>query len=333
MKTLLSKTGYWRKEKFRVRTDLIEFNKKIIVQKTPLGTKSKKILTDMKKTFIEFNNKMPKNVFLSKPLKSKGKTTDFEFNKGLMMEKMIEEALIQREFTQSSDLYFKGCEIILSLPSYKNKIKNEKNFVKFFNVEKKYHDLELDFLTPALTELTADHIIYNDRKYFIIDYEIFFDFPIPKEFTLFRYQFHLLNTLQQVIGVMSSPVFTLNTYLKDLYIPSIWDQKYKTDKNKKEFFLDLEKRKQEHLNWEKIDFDRFKNYEERVVDIRSFPKLTKSQVEAKNNSLLTLELESKIKEIEKYKTALNKIQSAKFYRLWQSYCRIRDNFFSIIRVK
>jgi len=332
MKILLSKTGYWRKEQFRVRTDLVEFNNKIVVQKIPLGIESKRILSDMEKTYIEFKNRMSKNVFLSKPIKTNSQSFSFEFNKGPMLEKMIEDALIKRDFAQSASLYFNGCKIVSSLPSYKNKVKNEKNFIKFFNIEKKYYDLELDFINPALTELTADHIIYNNGKYFIIDYEVFFDFPIPREFVLFRYQFHLLNTLQQVIGAISSQLFTLNTYLRDLYIPSIWDFKYKIDRSKKELFLDLEKRKQEHLNWEKIDFDRFRNYKEGVVDIRSFPRFTKSQAEAKFGSM-AFELENRVKEVKKYKTALNKIQSAKFYRLWQSYCRFRDNFFSIIKAK
>ena len=331
MKILLSKTGYWRKNTFRVKTDLIESNKKIIVQKTPLGIGSKKILCEMYKNHIYFKSKVQKNIFFSKPLKNVDGKFLFEFNKGPTLEKMIEDSLINRNFAKSSDLYFSGCKIISSLPSIKDKIKNQKKFIEFFKIESKYHNLELEFVKPALTELTADHFIISKGKYCIFDYEIFFDFPIPKDFILFRYQFHLLNTLQQVIGSLSSSNFELEGFLNDLYIPSIWLSKYRIDTDKKNIFLNMEGEKQNYLNWEKIDFDRFKNDNSNIIKTRIFPRLTRQQViesfgANSNNNTLSQELEIKIKEVETYKIILNKIQSAKFFRIWQSYCKIRDNF-------
>ena len=331
MKILLSKTGYWRKNIFRVKTDLIESDKKIIVQKTPLGIGSEKILFEMKKNYIYFKSKVQKNVFFSKPLKNVDGKFLFEFNEGHTLEKIIEDSLIDRNFTKSSDLYFSGCKIISSLPSVKDKVRNQKKFIEFFKIESKYHNLELEFIKPALTELTADHIIFSNGKYCIFDYEIFFDFPIPKDFILFRYQFHLLNTLQQVIGSLSSSNFKLETFLKGLYIPSIWLSKYRIDIDKKNIFLNMESEKQNYLNWEKIDFDRFKNDNNNIVKTRIFPRLTRQQVIEKfsinsNNKALIKELEIKTSEIESYKTILNKIQNAKFFKMWQLYCKIRDGF-------
>ncbi len=331
MKILLSKTGYWRKNTFRVKTDLIESNKKIIVQKTPLGIGSEKILSEMRRNYLYFKSKVQKNVFFSKPLKNVDGKFLFEFNEGPTLEKMIEDSLIDRNFAKSSDLYFSGCKIISSLPSIKDKIKNQKKFIEFFKIESKYHNLELEFVKPALTELTADHIIISNGKYCIFDYEIFFDFPIPKDFILFRYQFHLLNTLQQVIGSLSSLNFKLEEFLKDLYIPSIWLSEYQIDIDKKNIFLNMEREKQNYLNWEKIDFDRFKNDCNNIVETRIFPRLTKQQVIESfgvnsNNKTLSQELEVKIKEVESYKIILKKIQSAKFFKVWQSYCKIRDGF-------
>lgn len=337
MKILLSKTGYWRKNIFRVKTDLIESDKKIIVQKTPLGIGSEKILSEMKKNYIYFKSKVQKNVFFSKPLKNEDGKFLFEFNKGPTLEKMIEDSLIDRNFAKSSDLYFSGCKIISTLPSVKDKIKNQKKFIEFFKIESKYHNLELEFVKPALTELTADHIINSNGKYCIFDYEIFFDFPIPKDFILFRYQFHLLNTLQQVIGSLSSPSFKLDMFLNGLYIPSIWLSKYIIDIDKKNIFLNMEGEKQNYLNWEKIDFDRFKSDINNIVETRIFPRLTRQQVIESfgvnsNNKTLSQELEVKIKEVESYKTILNKIQSAKFFKIWQLYCKIRDGFLPRVNV-
>ena len=338
MKILLSKTGYWRKDTFRVRTDLIESKNKVIVRKTALGEKSNLIIENIENIYQKLKNKLPKNVFLAKPGQRYGSSIDFEFCKGEMLEKKIEDELIRKDFDLSKQLFFKGADIITGLPSYKNKIGNEKQFVSFFKIDKKYLDWELDFINPSLDELTADHIICDDKKCFIIDYEIFLNFPIPKEFVLFRYQFHLLNTLQQVIGAIACSAFTMDFYLKDLFIPTIWQEKYKLNKNKKLLFLELEKKKQEYLNWEKNDYDRFKNYEEGTISVRTTPRLSRQQAEErlgsnfKENNLIT-ELENKKQEIENYKRILSKIQSAKFYRLWQLYCKIRDDFFNLIKLK
>jgi len=333
MKILLSKTGYWRKNTFRVKTDLIESNKKIIVQKTPLGIGSEKILSEMYKNYIYLKSKVQKNIFFSKPIKNINNKFLFEFNKGPTLEKLIENSLIERNFTKSSHLFFSGCKMISSLPSTKDKVRNQKKFIEFFKIESKYHNLEFEFVKPALTELTADHIIISNGKYCIFDYEIFFDFPIPKDFILFRYQFYLLNTLQQVIGSLSSSDFELEEFLNDLYIPSIWLSEYQMDMDKKNIFLNMEREKQNYLNWEKIDFDRFKNDTNNIVKTRIFPRLTRQQVIESfgvnlNNKTLSQELEVKIKEVESYKIILSKIKSAKFFKVWQLYCNVRDNFLS-----
>src|SRR3990167_287215 len=119
MKILISKTGYWRKPDLRVRTDIIEENKKIYVKKTTLGVTSQRVLEKTIKSYPKLQKISPKNVFFSKPIKHKKNEFIFEFATGKTLQKLIEDALIARNFQKAEELFYRGCEVIESLSSSK----------------------------------------------------------------------------------------------------------------------------------------------------------------------------------------------------------------------
>src|SRR3990167_9784783 len=155
MKVLLSNTGYWRKPNLRIRTDVIEDNKLIYVKKIALGSESKKILQNTLRLYPRLKSMFPSKVGLAKPIKQVQNEFIFEFATGSTLEKLIEQALIERDFKKAKDLFYEGCRIIDSLPSKKSALKNEKGFIKFFSLDRRYHSMELQFISPALLELTA----------------------------------------------------------------------------------------------------------------------------------------------------------------------------------
>ena len=197
--------------------------------------------------------------------------------------------------------------------------------IKFFSLDRRYHSMELQFISPALLELTADHIFYSKNKYTLIDYEVLLNFPVSSEFLLFRYKFHLINTLQQLIGSLASPNFVTVEYLKNLYIPQEWFTKYVLTPETRMLFLTLEERLQSYLNWERVDMVDFNAIGSLSYTTRMFPRITSGQLqELASCPTEVSELNRLQQQLESYKGMLTDIKSSRFFRLWQSYCNLRD---------
>lgn len=340
MMVLLSKTGYWRKDSLRVRTDIIKEKNKLYVKKTALGDESKKILKTILEAYVYLKKNLGREVEIARPIKELKDAILFDFCKGQNLEKIIETNLIERKFQEVLFSYKKGLEIIDMLPSYKSTVQREKKFADFFHIEKKYHTLSLDFLYYPFSEIPADHILVHNNKYSLIDYEIFFDSPIPKKYLFFRYQFHLLHNLQQVFTALAGPEFHLAQYLKNLHMPAEWLPIFSLTKTEKELFLGMEEENYGFMNWQTPNFKRLIDYSPNDISQRAHAKFTKGNmlefVNIKTNMPLPTDKEAgefykrllleKEKELDYFKQIVEKITSAKFYKVWQFYCDIRDKF-------
>lgn len=324
MKILLSKTGYWRKDELRVRTDVIEESNKTYVKKTALGSESKKILKNIKKTYRLLSDSFPKTLRLVKPIKQGEDYVTFEFCKGAMLEKEIESALISHDFKKAKILYEKGLDLINLIKPHEPSDVEIKKFKDFFKVDE-HNLIDNKFIYPPITEVTADHIFVYNNNYWLIDYEVFFDFPISKDFVKFRYQFYLVHNLQQILQSIASSSFPLKTYLKDIFIPVDWDKKFKLPLNKIRLFLKMEGKLQSYMNWLEPRYIQFIDYEYSLITSPNIESLSANKF-FKEDVNLQNELEQTKKELSDYKRALNRVTSAKFYKLWQFYCRIRDNY-------
>jgi hypothetical protein len=318
MKILLSKTGYWRKPELRIRTDIIKQKNNIFVTKTALGSGSKEILNRTVNEFHTIDKLLPKNTHFARPINNKLNTFAFEYAKGQTLERLIEDALIEKKFDEATALFNRGIDIIMSLPSEKRTINQEKKFMKFFSLESKYGNQNMDFVTIPIVELTADHIFCNGNKNTIIDYEIFFDFTVPKEFLLFRYKFHLINTLQQVIGALISNEFKATSFFQGLLIPIDWNKNLPIPNSRKEMYINLEKSIQNYLNSNENNKLEFYTTSTEIINVRTFPKLS-------HHDVLLMQNPTQMKQkIRGYEDELNMIKDSKFYKIWRMYSIIKD---------
>jgi len=166
----------------------------------------------------------------------------------------------------------------------------------------------------------------NQKKnqIYLIDFEWFFDFPIPKKFIIFRSVFYLSLHLQSLIKNRCSQYFPCLEILKNFYVPKIFWEKLnmKMDEVKKYYF------------WE-INFQNYVNQIQQKYDENIFVEKFIEKKEKLDNSLYKASL-SKTNEliqpqsqfqqqlyIQNLETQLNTIKSAKFFKLWQKYCAIR----------
>src|SRR3990167_4812718 len=323
MKILLSKTGYWRKDELRVRTDVIEESNKTYVKKTALGSESKKILKKINKTYRLLSDSFPKDLRLVKPLKQSEDFATFEFCKGTMLEKEIESALVVRDFKKAKILYDKGLDLIDLIKQYESTDVEIKKFKDFFKVDE-HNLIDNKFIYPPITEVTADHLFVYNNNYWLIDYEVFFDFPIPKDFVKFRYQFYLVHNLQQILQSIASKSFPLKTFLKGIFIPVEWDGIFKLPLNKIKIFLKMEEKLQAYMNWLEPRYIQFADYKAKLVTMPVMDYLTKGNA-ISIDSGTDEEIIKLRKDLDEYKVMMNRITSAKFFKLWQLYCNIRDN--------
>ena len=324
MKTLLSKTGYWRKDNLRVRTDVIKEGNKVYVKKTAIGSESKRILKNINKTYKLLSQLLPKTLRLVEPIKQGEDYATFEFCKGAVLEKEIENSLINRDFNKAKKLFIKGLEIIDSIKSFNPKKEEISKFESYFDLKNNQFKNE-EFIYPPLVEITADHIFMDNNKFWLIDYEVFFDFPIPKEFVKFRYVFYLLHNMQNILQSITSEKFPLKKYLKHIFIPVDWDLVFKIPLNKIKVFLKMEEKLQSYMNWLEPRYIQFSDYKPKLATAPVREYLTKGKVisvdSGTHEELLKLQ-----KDLDEYKVMMNRITSAKFFKLWQLYCNIRDKY-------
>lgn len=330
MTILISKTGYWRKPELRMRTDVIQEKNKILVRKTALGNKSIFILKETVKNYHNIKREVSSKINLVKILKQEKNSLEFEFCPGQTIEFLIEQNLIEKNFEKAEKYYRLGLEIIESLPSNQTKIRDQKKYFDFFNLDLKIINKKEEFLKHPFLELTADHVFIYNKKNYLIDYEFFLDFPIPKKFLIFNYQFNLLNSLNQVITSLASEKFPLISFMNNLFIPQSW-QKYSLLSSQEQIhYLKHREKIQNYLNWEKVDYSRFLGGIPINLNYRGFPKLTRGLIEQIYNheknyiNPLQKNLDLKQREIEGLQKTLLQIKSAKFFRFWQSYCNQRD---------
>ena len=323
MKIILSKTGFWRKDELRVRTDVIKEGNKIYVKKTALGSESKKILKNIKKTYKILSDSFPKELRLVQLLKQNEDFVTFEFCNGLMLEKEIESALVVRDFKKAKILYEKGLALIDLIKPYEPSDVEIKKITDFFKIDKLNLKNNL-YIYPPITEVTADHIFVYNNNYWLIDYEVFFDFPIPKDFIKFRYQFYLVHNLQQIFQSIASKGFSLKTYLKGIFIPVEWDGIFKIPLNKIKMYLKMEEKLQAYMNWLEPRYSQFADYKAEIISTPVRDYLTKGKAMSVDSGTHQ-EVIMLRKDLDEYKVMMNRITSAKFFKLWQLYCNIRDN--------
>lgn len=374
MKIISAKNYSLRKDKFNLTTFFIKEKNNIFIRKKGNSNHVKKFLENffIKRKLIE------KELLGVKPvkiLKKENNYIDFQYLDFPSFEYLIEKSLIERNFSKANE-YFNIFLNLLNRQKILTKI-NSNDFSKFqsiFDPKKEIKIKEEKYLKIGIYDLNLDNFLYDQKRkeIYIVDWEWFFDFPIPLNLIIFRSIFYLSAHLQLIIQTFCNKEFPCFEILKDFYIPKIFWEKVDFSSNQIKNYLILENNFQNYVNKvkQKIDnqifIEKYNLKEERILknNINNFQTNQLSQqlqqknqeIEEKNKQIKILK--SKLKEIEQEKrkreeeerkkaedlekenqsirqqieqtknhiqnleATLNMIKSAKFFKLWQGYCRI-----------
>jgi hypothetical protein len=328
MTILLSKTGYWRRLEFRLQTDIIKQGKTTYVVKTALGKKSKHILQQAFVLYHRLKKGSMGELRLVKPIKQENKLFYFEFCPGITLEKLIEDNIIEKKYHQAGKYYYQGQRLISHLPSKKYHLGQISQFKDFFEIPLKFQKLKWDFINFPFSEITAEHIFWHNSQYYLIDYEPLLEVPLPKQYLIFRYQFHLFNTLHQLFTTLSSEKLPLVTYLNNLFVPQDWPTVYHFTDEEKELLIGMEEKVQNFTNWEKTDYRHFLKSDNKIIDYRLNGKLYRALAEKlysqSNNQEQIEKLNLLRQELDGLKVSYNQIISSKFFKVWRKYCRAKE---------
>jgi len=339
MKILFAQANLSRKKTFQVQTIIFKENKKIFVRKITLNDDAFNHLNALKNNYLVIKkNKINTPKIIAKKINY----IDFEFLPFPSLEYFIEEKIYEQDFENLNDLIKIGFDFINSLKTIKINPYQNKEFTEIFdpkNLIKK--ELE-ECLNLGILDINFDNLLFDSKKnkIYLIDFEWFFNFPIPKKLILFRSIFYLSLHLQSLIKNRCSSKFPCLEIFKNFYVPKIFWQNlnFNTDEIKKYYFWEINF--QNYVNQMQTKYDeniflkQFNEKKEKLdnslykFSFSQVDQLTQLQSQPQKQLFQIQNLEAQIKQLQAHaknlETQLNTIKSAKFFRLWQSYCRIRD---------
>jgi hypothetical protein len=323
MKILFSRSNLARKEKFQIITYLIEKNNKLIIKKEANHRLAIKHLNELKNTYQTLQEKL-KKIELVKIIGKGENFLEFEYQDHPTLESMIENALIGKNFSLAKFYLKKYLEFIDVQPTVKTDFSLNKNFLDIFDPNKQLNYHREECFEIGLLDLNLDNLIFDEKnkKLFLIDWEWFFNFPIPKEFLIFRSVFYLCAHLQLITKTYCSENFPCLEILRDFYIPEIFFDEIKFLTSEKiEKFLIWENNFQNYVNNQRFEFNK-----ELIIpkfEVKK-EKILISVLEKFNQQPAIYNANTDGNQVSNLIEELNKIKSSKTYKLWQTYCRIRD---------
>jgi hypothetical protein len=358
MKILFSRSNLTRKANYQIATSIYENKNKKYVRKLALTNKSLSHLQDMNKTY----SKLKKNsIPIPKIINKEKNYIDFEYLSYSPIDTIIERLILTREFDKTKRLLKIYLSFISNLKEVKISPYKNKAFVKLFDPRKSYiQDKEEFCLDQSILDYNLDNLLLdeNKNKLCLIDWEWTFDFPLPKNYVIFRSIFYLSSRLQSIITTFCSADFPCYEILNNFFVPKIWWNLLTFSQKDVERFLFYENSFQNSVNIIKQEFKKeiilskiklisqqvsqnLDSYIQNIISQKSVPteetkiKFEQIKIEMKKVISRNKKLENQIEEatIENQKLknqikealiTLNIIKSAKFFKLWQGYCNIRD---------
>jgi len=353
MKILFAQANLSRKKPFQIQTIVFKENKKIFVRKIALTDDAFNHLDGLKNNYLFIKES---KISTPKIIVKKFNYIDFEFLPFPSLEYFIEEKIYEQDFENLNDLVKIGLDFINSLKTIKVNPYQNKEFTKIFDPENLIKKEVEECLNIGILDINFDNLLFDIKKnkIYLIDFEWFFNFPIPKKLILFRSIFYLSLHLQSLIKNRCSSKFPCLEIFKNFYVPKIFWQNlnFNTDEIKKYYFWEINF--QNYVNQMQIKYDenifveQFNEKKEKLdnslykFSFSQINQLTQlqSQISQQKSYIKNLEdqinnnqsqiqrLETQIKQLQDHaknlETQLNIIKSAKFFKLWQSYCKIRD---------
>lgn len=311
MKILLSKITSERNDDFKVMTNVIVNTKKNkYVVKKAMNRSAWNHLISIKDIYkiIKKNS----TIKISKILKIDEKNNEiwFKYVNGKTIECLIEDSMLNRNFEKTLNLYKKTMSII---DSFSIKKKPSIKYLEFINEYQGKEIISRRFV--PFSDISTDHLIMKNDEIYLIDYENFLGFDLPVDFVKFRSEFYLLINLQQIIQTISSNSFQIESYLSGIYIPAILKRINNFSEDQKKFFLFLEEKLQNTLNWKKVNLNDYINYDKKIFKKRLSTKINNFEMR-KNTDLTNQNIV--------LKSQLLSIYDSKFYKLWRLYNKFKS---------
>jgi len=254
MKILFAQANLSRKKPFQIQTIIFKENKKIFVRKIALTDDAFKHLNALKNNYLVIKKN---KISTPKIIVKKFNYIDFEFLPFPSLEYFIEEKIYGQNFENLNDLVKIGLDFINSLKTIKINPYQNKEFTEIFdpkNLIKK--ELE-ECLNLGVLDINFDNLLFDSKKnkIYLIDFEWFFNFSIPKKLILFRSIFYLSLHLQSLIKNRCSPKFPCLEIFKNFYVPKIFCQNlnFNPDEIKKYYFWEINF--QNYVNQMQIKYD------------------------------------------------------------------------------
>lgn len=301
MKILIARCNYSRYPKFRVGTIIYQENNKKLVRKQAFENDATDHLQNIYKAYNLLKNSSI-DIYLPNLIRKDKYYLDFEYFPYPSLEKLIEESIIKQTFS-NVEKYVRN--YLKFIDKFEIEIKNpysEKKFEQIFDKEKRYYSKNKEeVIKLGVLDLNFDNVLLNEENFYFIDFEWVFDFPIPKNYIVFRAIFYLSSKLQSLIKTFCSPKFPCLEILENFLIPlTLWN-KLNFSSKEIERFLYYEINFQNIVNITKEKFNK------RIIKEKHI--LYKKQIQNKHNpeNLISI-LQQKNKEIEELKTKLKKLK-------------------------
>lgn len=220
-KTLFAQADYNREKKYTVLTKLISENRTKYVTKEPVFPEGDEHINAIYQNYLLLSKSSHK--FELPSTKLLGNVLKLEFIDGTNIESLIEEFLMKGKISDANSLVGEIITFLNSFPVVKDNPYIYSDFILQFDPKKLYfEEKKIDCWKPGFHDINFDNIIRKNDKYYFVDFEWCFEYPLPKEYLLLRTIFYLSIKLKKRIQLMTSPEFRCLNIFDDIYIPIEW---------------------------------------------------------------------------------------------------------------
>lgn len=330
MNVLFAQTNFNRLPQFRVQTSIKKTPKGKIVEKKAISEEGSEQIEILQKNYnILINSHL--SCSLPKIIKANHQTIQYEFISGTNLQVELELALFSKNYELADKLVQEFISFILSFPKDMVRSTQLTQFADLFSLP--FNDFskfgtEIEAFLPGLLDLKMSNFIRAEKKnMFLVDHEWIYDTAVPVKFILWRVLFNLLTSLQQLIQYATSVEYP-SYQLSDLHLcPVSWWHMFNFSVSEYKVFAGWESRFQTLVTG--IPFSVESVIYSDVANLDNFDKICSfylplTQIPQLFDPQTSLDqIASTQEQITSLENDLFKIQSAKFYKLWQAYNKLK----------
>lgn len=238
-KTHFAQAQYNREKKYAVLTKLVSNNSERYITKEAVFPEGADHIESIFRNYELLSNSSHK--FLLPKTVLKKDILWIEYIEGINIESQIERLLFEGNIEEANKLVSEVIEFLESFPVIEDNPYNYPKFVSQFDPKKVYKGKnDITCLKPGFYDINFDNIIKKNQKYYFVDFEWCFEYPLPKEYLLLRTIFYLSLKLKRRIHSMTSPEFKCYNFFYDTYVPVEWLNKIPHSAEKFQKMLDYE---------------------------------------------------------------------------------------------